>query len=154
MRTVPGSVRGLHRSPLTATPGRRDRTLAGAALALLFLPLALVAQAHSELRSSVPAAGARLGVSPPRIELRFNEPVQLTALRLVDAHQATIRLHRETGMEARADATAVLPPLAPGGYRIVWAAISADGHPIRGTIRFEVLAAPAAPGRDAKPAAK
>lgn len=140
---------GPHDAPVggvTKALPLRSSLARAAAVTVLGLLLAAApwtaASAHSELRASVPAAGAQLRESPPRIELRFNEPVQLTALRVLDARGSALRIERETGLEARSDAAARLPRLAPGRYRIVWAAISADGHPVSGTVRFELLAPP------------
>jgi methionine-rich copper-binding protein CopC len=108
-----------------------------ALLALPPLVLARGAAAHSELRSSVPATGAVLDAPPPAIELRFNERVQLTALRLRRAGGEEIALPRRAIREATAE-TIPLPPLAPGDYRAEWRIISADGHPAGGVIAFRI----------------
>ena len=107
-------------------------------LAMASIGLPGVALAHSELRSTSPRDGARLAVAPTRIELAFNEDVQVTALRLFDAAGAEILLPRRRAREPRRGDAVELPALAAGGYRVRWAAISADGHPISGTFRFEV----------------
>lgn len=107
------------------------------ALTLLGLLAAAPARAHSELRRSVPAAGAVLRASPERIELHFNERVQLTALRLFGPGNAEVMLPRRPIREAATEAIA-LPPLPPGAYRAEWRIISADGHPVGGSISFRV----------------
>ncbi len=106
------------------------------ALPCLLLPLA--ARAHSELRAAVPADGARLSVAPAELRLRFNEPVQVTLWRLRDAAGAEHALARPRDASARAEHVARPPVLAAGEYSVEWRAISADGHPIRGTLRFAV----------------
>ena len=110
-----------------------------AALLLAAASHAGPALAHSELRRSVPEGGAVLAEPPERVELVFNESVQVTALRLRRAEGgAEIPLpDRRVIREARED-SARLPPLGPGDYRIEWRAISADGHPVGGTIHFRV----------------
>jgi methionine-rich copper-binding protein CopC len=108
--------------------------------ALLLVPLATGARsaaAHSELRRSVPAAGAVLERPPERIELHFNERVQLTALRLRRAGGEEVALPRRAIREAASEAVA-LPTLAPGEYRAEWRIISADGHPVGGAFTFRV----------------
>jgi len=109
------------------------------ALVCAALVLALpAAHAHSELRASQPAAGARLAAAPATIELHFNEPVQLTVLSLVDAAGRRTRVALPADTTPRATERLPAPPLAPGAWRIEWRAISADGHPVRGTVRFTV----------------
>lgn len=95
------------------------------------------AAAHSELRRSVPAAGAVLDRAPDRIELHFNEAVQLTALRLHRVGGAEVALPRRAIRQA-ASATIALPPLEPGQYRAEWRIISADGHAVGGVIHFRI----------------
>jgi methionine-rich copper-binding protein CopC len=105
------------------------------ALLLGLLPPA--AQAHSELRRSVPAAGAVLASAPATIELHFNERVQLTALRLYRGATEVALPPRGPIREAQSVSVA-LPPLAPGDYAAEWRAISADGHPVGGRIAFRI----------------
>lgn len=95
------------------------------------------AAAHSELRSSVPSTGAELDCVPAHIELRFNEGVQLTALRLHRVDGAEIELPRRSIREATLE-TINLPPLEPGEFRAEWRVISPDGHDVGGAILFSV----------------
>ena len=112
-------------------------------LALALLLVAPPALAHSELRRSSPATGAVLQEAPARMELHFSEGVRLTALRLRRAGGEEIALPRRQIREA-SSAIVELPPLAAGEYRAEWRVISADGHPVGGTIAFRVEA-PRAP---------
>lgn len=96
------------------------------------------AAAHSELRSSVPAAGAVLDCAPAQIELQFNEGVMLTALRLHRVDGAEVELPRRAIREATLE-TIALPPLEPGDFRAEWRIISPDGHDVGGSIPFSVL---------------
>lgn len=110
-------------------------------LAILFLLLALPGEpaAHSMLISSVPADGAVLEASPAHIELQFNEPVLPAALRIVDATGRT--LHGPEGASATGDkgVTFDLPaPLADGRYVVSYRIVSADTHPVAGSIVFAV----------------
>ncbi len=95
------------------------------------------ALAHSELRQARPANGATLAAAPEAIELTFNEKVQVTAIRLYADSGAEIALDRQPIAE-RATERRLLPPLSPGAYRIEWRAISADGHPVGGAVRFRI----------------
>jgi methionine-rich copper-binding protein CopC len=114
------------------------RSLA-AALGLVLALAATPALAHSELRRSTPANGARLAAPPERIELTFNEPAQVTTLRLRGPDGAEIRLPEPLTLRATPVETARLPALGPGPHQLDWRAISADGHPVGGTIRFTIL---------------
>lgn len=95
------------------------------------------AAGHSELNRSVPAASAVLKQPPDRIELHFNERVQLTALRLRHVGGKEIALPRRSIRQAASE-TIALPALAPGEYRVEWRIISADGHPAGGSIPFRI----------------
>ena len=108
--------------------------------AVLLLPpllASLPAAAHSELRRSMPAAGAVLMQAPEQMELHFNERVQLTALRLYREGSEEISLPRRAIRSATTEIIA-LPPLPPGAYRAEWRIISADGHPAGGVIPFRI----------------
>lgn len=110
--------------------------------AALVLPVARGAGAHSLLLGSMPAEGAALTAAPAEILLRFNEPVQLTALRLFAADNAEWPVRRTRDMAARPEHRAAIGrDLTPGAWRAVWRAISADGHEIGGTLRFRLEAA-------------
>ena len=116
------------------------RTRRGAAL---LLALAMVqprgASSHSLLLGSNPAEGAVLVSPPAAITLRFNEAVRLTAIRLFEADGTEWPLQRPRDMAPRAEHGAGLARvLTPGPWRVVWRAISADGHEIGGTLRFRL----------------
>jgi methionine-rich copper-binding protein CopC len=108
--------------------------LLAATLALAAFP----ALAHSELRGSDPAEGARLAVPPAWLELRFNEPVQVTSVTLRDGAGRRVRVALPADTTPRAVHRLTAPALADGAWRLEWRAISADGHPVRGTVRFTI----------------
>ncbi|MGL4727376.1 MAG: copper resistance CopC family protein [Bosea sp. (in: a-proteobacteria)] len=109
----------------------------GFAAILCLMFAAAPALAHSELRRSSPANGAALNAAPEAIELTFNEKVQVTAIRLYRDGGTEIALERPAITE-RATERRLLPALSAGAYRIEWRAISADGHPVGGAIRFRI----------------
>jgi methionine-rich copper-binding protein CopC len=119
----------------SAAPKARRRFLTLAFIAAAASPAA----AHSELRRSIPISGAVLDRAPERIELHFNERVQLTALRLRRAGGEEVGLPRRAIREATYEIIP-LPPLGPGDYRADWRIISADGHAVGGVIPFRVEA--------------
>jgi copper resistance protein C len=98
------------------------------------------ALAHAELRAAEPAEGAVLSTPPGRIALSFTEPMQVTSLRLLDDAGRERPLRREgPRTAATAEARAGVPdPLPPGGYRIEYRGLSADGHVGGGAVRFRL----------------
>ena len=95
------------------------------------------AAAHATLASSDPAVGAQLDESPQQFTLDYTERVNLVkgGLRLLDGSGETVALG-----PARADGrTVVIPlpnPLGENGYVLTWRVLSADSHPVSGSIPF------------------
>ncbi|HET8598320.1 MAG TPA: copper resistance protein CopC [Castellaniella sp.] len=98
---------------------------------------------HASLVSASPAPGAVLERPPAAIVLRFNEPVGVTVLRLFGPQGQPVPTGpvSDRGNEIRI-------PLASGGgrgtYLLSWRIVSADGHPVGGTLDYSVGAASAA----------
>jgi methionine-rich copper-binding protein CopC len=107
--------------------------LLGGAVASL---VSRAAKAHSELRRSFPANGALLDRPPDRLDLAFNDRVQLTGLRLFRDGGGELRWPEPRAIRDTESESIRFPELEPGSYRVEWRIISADGHPVGGTIRF------------------
>jgi copper transport protein len=110
-----------------------------ATLAILWLAIcsSTPAFAHASLAASTPRDGAVLTAPPKRVELRFNEKVMAGAVHLVDA---TGKLREDATVDATDETIAVsVPADLPQGTSIVsYRVISADGHPVAGSITFSV----------------
>jgi copper transport protein len=114
------------------------------ALAVLLGCLALLgaaapAAAHAQLVSTDPSDGALLDTAPSEVTLTFDEPVRLTAqeITVYDAEGATV------ASTARTTGTEVVialddPATLRGTYVVGWFVVSADGHPISGSLTFSV----------------
>jgi methionine-rich copper-binding protein CopC len=107
--------------------------LAGLALLLGAGP----AFAHTRLLGSDPADGASLDTSPQRVSLTFNESISpdFTQLTVVGPNGG----HYETGAVSADDGTVSIgvQPLGPAGrYEIGYRVVSADGHPVTGSVAF------------------
>lgn len=122
------------------------------ALAALVL-VAPTAWAHSELESSDPAEGATLAEAPKAISFTFNEQlldqgnaITLTAL-------ATDERLQLGDVAVDGDTVSVdWPASSPAGqFRAAYRVVSADGHPIDGSVTFTVERA-AGPAATAPPA--
>ena len=110
---------------------------------LLMLALPSGALAHAQLRASDPADGAVVETAPDRIVLTFNEPVSPLVMRWI-APDGTAR---DVEGAAENEALTVIAPEAAGRgtYLLSWRVVSADGHPVGGTLTFHIGAPSAAP---------
>jgi len=106
--------------------------------------LAGAAFGHAQLRSTRPAADARLQVAPTSLTLIFNENVRLAVLTLsADGKDIPVNLDRST--PAAREVTVALPALTAGKYQVGWSALSTDdGHVSKGTFSFAVVGPAAA----------
>lgn len=101
------------------------------------------AQAHDQLVSSSPAAGAKLTAAPRQVVLTFNEKVQEPAY-------AAVQIGDTTGKEVKATVqgdvnlvvdTSGMPATEagqPSPWKVSFRIVSADGHPVNGDISFTV----------------
>lgn len=118
----------------------------------LALSAAPAAHAHSELLSSSPADGESLTAPPANVTLQFNEAISPAGLQVV-AQGPDGPVTLGTPIIEGASVIAPWPQDAPGGnYRFAYRVVSADGHPIDGSISFSYTAAAASPGADASAA--
>lgn len=112
--------------------GRRVFILVGC---LLIWPV--LAWGHASLISASPASGTVLERAPEAIVLTFNEPVAVTVIRLFDpqGHQ----LHTES-IQGRHKKLRIPVPSddEQGTYLLSWRIISADGHPVGGTLSYSI----------------
>ncbi|RPH81749.1 MAG: copper resistance protein CopC [Candidatus Rokuibacteriota bacterium] len=108
----------------------------------LVLAVATPSAAHSLLLESVPPAGATLTTPPRELMLRFNNRIEksLSRVRLLDERGSAQPLAVPVTGGTADRLTAVVPPLAPGRWRVEWQVLSMDGHVVAG--RFEFLLAP------------
>jgi copper transport protein len=108
--------------------------------ALLALALAVLAPAaafaHAVLVASEPSDGAMLAASPERITLTFNEPVAPLVLRLLapDGEGRNIAVTQDGATLAIVPAEA----LQSGTHLLSWRVVSADSHPVGGTVIFSI----------------
>lgn len=118
----------------------------GTVLAVLALGLASTALAHTMLRSTSIADGARLETAPPSVTIRFQHAAGLGSVQLATATGERVPLSY-TPPRAMSDTFAIpLPRLEPDRYRLSWRVIADDGHVMAGAISFTVT------GRASQPA--
>ncbi len=112
------------------------RSLARALLLVLLMVLIpSAAFAHASLIGSDPADGALVMRAPTAVTLTFNEPVSPLTIRIVDASGTATAI---TDIRRDGAQLVLTPPAIPGeGARVVsWRVMSADGHPVGGSLTF------------------
>ena len=127
-----------HRGPGRRALGRLLVVLAAAAYAVLLSTSP--AQAHATLIGTDPEEGAVLDQAPETITFTFDEAVTLPP--------AGVTVYDAKGEEVTSEATASgtemqvalteASSLGDGTYVVAWRAVSADGHPISGSLTFAV----------------
>ncbi|WP_031337257.1 copper resistance protein CopC [Rhodopseudomonas sp. B29] len=112
--------------------GRWRFIIAALAVVLLWPSLAF---AHASLVTSEPAADAVLATSPKTMSLTFNEAVEPLALHLIDGsgRSSDVANLVSEGATLRFAPPASLPN---GAHVLSWRVISADGHPVGGSLTF------------------
>ena len=105
------------------------------------------AQAHSDLISSDPVAGASLEQIPESFSLTFNEELisiegeTINTLSLEDAAGKNYPLSEVKILREVLTASAISGQYPAGEYLLSYRAVSADGHPITGEITFSTQSA-------------
>ena len=110
---------------------------------LVCLPAA--ATAHAVLVKSTPARRAVVAVTPPRVELQFNERLEPAYSTLSVWSAANARIDDGKAVVGPDDPrrlSILLPPLTPGRYTVRYRVLSVDGHIVEGTVPFEVRPRP------------
>ena len=94
------------------------------------------ALAHASLVSAEPADGAVVDNAPGMVRLRFNESVAPAVIRLIDARG----VNRDIAIRAHDEIIDIpLPADLPKGTQTVsYRIISADGHPVGGSLLFSI----------------
>lgn len=130
------------------TTSKRAGRLAVGQLAAIVL-LAIIAAptqvfAHAALITTEPADGAVLGQSPTQFSLTFSEPVSPLVLTLVRPDGTPVPL---TSFRLSVQTVEIDNPqtLESGTHVLSWRVISADGHPVGGSVLFSIGAPSAAP---------
>jgi copper transport protein len=125
---------------------RWGRRSAVALLALLGTLTMLVlwaptASAHAYVIATTPSNGAEVGSAPTQVQVTFDEPVTLPSAKgsasVIDAQGQAV----DDGSVRLTDGRRTLvvglrPGLAKGSYIASWSVISADSHPVGGSIQF------------------
>ncbi|MDX6751444.1 FixH family protein [Geminicoccaceae bacterium 1502E] len=105
-------------------------------LVLALLGHAADLRAHAVLLGTEPAQGARLTAAPPRLALRFSEPVVPIDLQiLANGERLVVPAPAARGGDVLVELPAVLED---GSYLVSYRVRSADTHPIGGSFAFTI----------------
>ena len=116
---------------------RRLVLVALAAVLAVVLP-AWPAAAHASLVGTDPVDGAVLPQAPDEVVFTFNETVRLTG-QAITVYDADGRRIDSTATASGAEVTVVPDAeLTDGTYVVGWFVLSADGHPVSGSLTFSV----------------
>ncbi|QMW68094.1 copper resistance protein CopC [Mumia sp. ZJ1417] len=122
----------------TAARGLRHVVLACVTAVGLLVLSSPTAVGHAVLVSTTPADGSTVAILPDEIVLTFNERVTTPAYVVAEAPDGT----QVASGEARTDGKSVRATTNPadiaGEYRISYRVVSADGHPIDGSVYVTV----------------
>jgi copper transport protein len=113
------------------------RLVAAVAALLLVVCGSNSAFAHASLVATEPRDGSMVAQAPNTVRLRFNEPVTPAVIRVIDAEGRT----RDDAAVHAIDETIeiTLPKGLPAGTQVIsYRVISADGHPVAGSMMFSV----------------
>jgi len=117
------------------------RSLSALAMAVVFLlGGAPLASAHADLESSSPADNASLSSPPQQVVLRFDAPVDpaFSTVRVIGPDGTS---HWEKGepVTSGKQVTTGLRSLDDAGwYAVTYRVLTTDGHPVSGTVQFEL----------------
>lgn len=127
-----------------------------AALAIVVAVLGLstgIASAHASVITSTPVDGQSVPTSPSEISVTFSENVSTLSggLSVLNADGKSVALEPTQIVNGRTLTAAPSTTLTDGTYVVTYRVLSADGHPVNGSLLFGVGAG--ALDRSAKPAA-
>jgi copper transport protein len=112
------------------------RLVAGLAILLSILGFATGAFGHASLISSEPSDGSMLSQAPKTVRLRFNEPVTPASIKLIDG---TGRARDDVSVSAHDSVVEIsLPDNLHGTQLVSYRVVSADGHPVGGSLVFSL----------------
>jgi copper transport protein len=113
-----------------------NAALVGLALAF-WLSLCSFAAAHASLNATEPRDGTVVASAPAQYTLTFSEPVAPIRLRLIAPDGASRELDR---FDVRGNSVLVEAPgeLGEGTHVLAWRVVSADGHPVGGSVIFSI----------------
>jgi copper resistance protein C len=103
------------------------------------------ALAHNSLISSDPANEAKVESSPQAINLTFDQPVQpgeqFNTITVIGPGNTTWDTNSQPNITDNSVSFPIRPLGPAGEYQVNYRVLSADGHPVNGTLKFSLTTA-------------
>ena len=110
--------------------------------------------AHESLVSAEPADGASVATGPPQVRLTFDQPLQSEFAAVTVTGPGGTKWEAGAAVASGNSVTVAVRPLGPAGdYVVGYRVLSADGHPVAGTLRFRLTTAGNGTPAEPEPAA-
>jgi methionine-rich copper-binding protein CopC len=101
----------------------------------------IMAWGHASPDHSDPKVGSTVSVSPPEVRIWFNSDLEGEFSKIRVENADSKRVDKGDGHVDKSEAKLLvvsLPPLPAGVYRVIWTAVSRDGHRTEGNYTFTV----------------
>lgn len=121
------------------TPPKTTATFLATIAAGVLMLAASQASAHAKLVSANPAPNATV-TAPGAISLKFSEKLEpkFSGFEVTTAAGAAVPVRTRIAKDSLAIDGALAAPLAAGGYKVTWHAVTADAHRVTGDYSFTV----------------
>ncbi len=98
--------------------------------------------AHSPLKATMPADGETVSGTPDMLHLVFAKPARVTKIMLKHTAGATTHEDKLAIPSKKFETELMLKPefKGPGDYTVDWRALGEDGHALKGSFKFTVVA--------------
>ncbi|MFE7565658.1 copper resistance protein CopC [Streptomyces sp. NPDC057539] len=121
------------------------------AVAALLWASAPSASAHTELVSGSPAEGASIPSLPERVQLTFSDPMTQDYAKVAVTGPRGDAVLGDPEVKGEVVSVRLAPASPPGRYEVGYRVVSADGHPVSGSLTFTVKTRAAQSPADTSP---
>ncbi|MFD7288845.1 copper resistance protein CopC [Streptomyces sp. NPDC059863] len=123
------------------------------AVAALLWTSAPSASAHTELVSASPGEGASIASLPERVQLTFSDPMTQDYAKVAVTGPRGEAVLGDPEVKGEVVSVRLAPASPPGRYQVGYRVVSADGHPVSGSLTFTVKTRTAKSPADTSPSA-
>lgn len=92
--------------------------------------------AHGMMDMTYPQDGAMMMEPTDRVEVKFEMPMKLVSMKLIDSTGKPVAIDFDRSQEAGMHFKVMTPTLKPDNYKVHWKAMGDDGHMMKGSFGF------------------